>query len=312
MRPPRVQLPPDAQKGRAGGGRWGTLIPVNTSPGYRLVRLSNGSHSIQSLAHGETMHPGLGPQAEAAALYVEQLRLHDRLQDMPTEFVIWDVGLGAGANALTVLRSTRPCRTAIRMISFDQTLDPFHFAFKERQHLPYFEGYETAIEQLSSHSRAEFMNGSQPASWQWLVGDFPDFLQSAAARGLPKPHAILFDPWSPARNPAMWTAPLFAALFGLLDPSRPCALATYSRSTMLRVSLLLAGFYVGAGTATGRKEETTIATNTTELLVRPLDLRWLERASRSSSAEPMWQPVYHQEPLAPETRQRLRSHPQFQ
>ena len=59
----------------------------------------------------------------------------------------------------------------------------------------------------------------------------------------------------------MWTAPLFTDLFRALDP-RPCAMPTYSRSTMLRVTLLLAGFYVGVGHATGEKEETTIAANT--------------------------------------------------
>ena len=48
----------------------------------------------------------------------------------------------------------------------------------------------------------------------------------------------------------MWSQPLFAELYRLLDPARPCALATYSRSTMLRVALLLAGFFVGTGDAT--------------------------------------------------------------
>ena len=71
---------------------------------------------------------------------------------------------------------------------------------------------------------------------------------------------------SPAANPAMWTQPLFSNLFQLLAPDRPCSLPTYSRSTMLRASLLLAGFYVGAGHATGEKEETTIAANTLELV----------------------------------------------
>ena len=90
----------------------------------------------------------------------------------------------------------------------------------------------------------------------------------------------------------MWTLPLFTNLFHLLDPQRPCALTTYSRSTILRVTLLLAGFFVGVGHATGMKEETTIAANTLDLIAEPLDARWLERARRSDSAEPMHEPVY--------------------
>ena len=104
----------------------------------------------------------------------------------------------------------------------------------------------------------------------------------------------MFDAFSPARNPAMWTLPLFTNLFRLLDPRRPCVLPTYSRSTILRTTLLLAGFFVGVGHATGEKEETTVAANTLDYLIEPLDRRWLERVHRSSSAEPLTEAVYRQ------------------
>jgi hypothetical protein len=60
------------------------------------------------------------------------------------------------------------------------------------------------------------------------------------------------------------------------------------------------------------KEETTLAANSSELIAEPLDRPWLERARRSPSAEPLWEPVYRQAPLAAETWERLRRHPQFQ
>jgi len=110
----------------------------------------------------------------------------------------------------------------------------------------------------------------------------------------------------------MWTLPLFTNLFQLLDLRRPCALPTYSRSTILRVTLLLAGFYVGVGHATGEKEETTIAANDLSLIAEPLGRRWLDRARRSHSAEPMIEPVYRTEPLSAESWKRLQAHPQFQ
>jgi hypothetical protein len=97
----------------------------------------------------------------------------------------------------------------------------------------------------------------------------------------------------------------------LLDPGRACGMATYSRSTMLRVTLLLAGFYVGVGRATGEKEETTVASNTMDLVTEPLGRDWLMRAKRSSGAEPLWEPVYTQRRLARETWERLEAHRQF-
>jgi hypothetical protein len=143
------------------------------------------------------------------------------------------------------------------------------------------------------------------------LADFPALLAQPSSLTLTQPHAIMFDAFSPAKNPAMWTQPLFADLFRLLAPDRPCSLPTYSRSTMLRVTLLLAGFFVGVGHATGEKEETTIAANTADLIADPLDSRWLQRAHRSSSAEPMWEPVYRQARLSPATWDKLLQHPQF-
>jgi len=285
---------------------------MSSSGAYELVRLRNGAHSVRSQAHGETMHPGLGPEAEAEALYVTQLRLVERLRAHQGEFVIWDVGLGAAANALTVLRATREMSGSVRLISFEHTLEPLRFALGHRSALAYFAGYETVVEQLLSENCVEFQNGQQHVRWECQVGDFPSRIRHPDARALPKPHVILFDPWSPAKNPAMWSAPLFADLFSLLDPARPCVLPTYSRSTMTRVALLLAGFRVGAGRAAGQKEQTTIAANAPELIVEPLDHRWLERAQRSPSAEPLWDPVYRQAPLTPVTWEWLRRHPQFE
>jgi len=354
--------------------------------GYKLVQLANGARGIHSLAHGETMHLAIGPAAEAVALYVKQLRLVERIRERAGEFVIWDVGLGAAANALAVLRATRRLACAIRLVSFDDTAEPLQFALNHAEALGYFGGYESHAQTLLEKHRVSFREADHPVEWEFQPGDFPTLLalllaaaparsadepthprplpggepkgggrtaaplpgglrggfmvpmrgikvaeaahdphgaagilppkqpEKSSAGGsepLPAPHAILFDPFSPAKNPAMWTLPLFTNLFRLLDPARPCALATYSRSTMIRVALLLAGFYVGAGHATGEKEETTMAANALELIDEPLDRRWLERARRSHSAEPLCEPVYRQARLVPAKWEGLRTHPQF-
>ena len=201
----------------------------------------------------------------------------------------------------------------------------------------YFDGYETQTRAILDQHTAQFTDGAHEVNWQFHLGDFPTLLarssrgnEAQTNSGLkvqisesknepphvgcynsPPPHAILFDAFSPAKNPAMWTLPLFTNLFQQLDPQRPCALPTYSRSTIMRVTLLLAGFFVGVGHATGEKEETTIAANTLALLTEPLDRRWLDRARRSHSAEPMVESVYRIAPLTTESWEKLQAHPQF-
>jgi tRNA U34 5-methylaminomethyl-2-thiouridine-forming methyltransferase MnmC len=285
---------------------------VSGTPGYKIVKLAHGAHSVHSLAHRETFHPVVGPVAEAEALYVRQLGLVERLRGHDGEFVIWDVGLGAAANPVTALRASEDLPCLIHIVSFDHTLEPLQFALQHVDKLGYLGGYEPALEELIASRGVALANGKQKVQWEVHVADFPHLISTSTVHALPKPHAIMFDAFSLAKNPAMWTLPLFTGLYQLLDPERPCALPTYSRSTMLRVTLLLAGFFVGVGHATGEKDETTLAANCRELVSEPLDLKWLVRARRSTSAEPMREPAYRQAPLAAETWEKLRAHPQFQ
>ena len=292
---------------------------------YELVQLANGTFSIRLLANGETFHPVIGPIAEADALYIRQLKLRERAtyrrdpagpgtrQDAGgtlDPFVIWDVGLGAGGNVLTTLHRLNDAPTHLHIISFDHTLGAVRFALEHAGPLQFPIGFESVLEELLRTQRAEFRHCALQVSWEIHVGDFPDAL-AALPPAWPTPHAIFFDAFSPARNPAMWTLPLFENLFRRLDPQRPCALATYSRSTIPRVTLLLAGFFVGAGEPVAEKEETTIAANSLALIERPLGARWLERARTSHSAEPLHANEYRIAPLTPETWERLRAHPQF-
>jgi tRNA U34 5-methylaminomethyl-2-thiouridine-forming methyltransferase MnmC len=323
---------------------------------YKLVTLINATKTLFSSSYGEKMHPGLGPQSEAELLYVRQLNIREHLQNHSGGFVIWDIGLGAAANAITALRATRDIAGQVRIVSFDNTCEPLEFALEHSAALGYIAGYEKDIAELLRSRRVEFQNGKSAVIWELHLGDFPTWLDSgsvgrvspraesenpvmargdtrptrrmqvrlAPARGggatcestrptnsPPPPHAIFYDPFSPAKNPAMWTLPLFENLFRALDPARRCALTTYSRSTFVRATLLLAGFFVGSGHATGSKEETTIAANHLELIAEPLDLRWLNRAARSDSAEPLLEPVYRRQKLSAQTLERLRRHPQF-
>jgi len=266
------------------------------------------------------MHPGVGPAAEAEALYVNQLRLPDRVSDKSHEFVLWDVGLGAGANALTALRSIRnklrdnaistagqPMAKRVRVISFDRTDAALVFALQHAEQLGYIAGYESEVAALLKRRRLCISDGSTEIEWTLEVGDFPAMI--GAARDAPD--AIMFDPHSLKNNPAMWTIGVFGNLFRRIDSRRSCVLATYTRSTMARVAMLLGGFFVGVGHPSGLKEETTVAANRIDQLMEPLDRRWLERARRSQSAEPLRSANYRQEPLTAETWEQLRRHPQF-
>ena len=277
---------------------------------YCIVQLANGTFSLRSEEYGETFHPVIGPVAEAQALYVQQLNLRERIRAAGGEFVVWDVGLGAAGNPLTFLNAIRDLEAEVRIVSFDYTTEPLQLALENTARLPFLLGWEPVARELVADHRSRVRrNGGLKVEWELRLGDFPAFVRLGV--DAPAPHAIFYDAFSPATNPAMWTLEVFTNLFHHLEPSRPCSMPTYSRSTMLRVMLLLAGFYVGKGHATGEKEETTIAANQPELIKEPLGRDWLMRAKRSRSAEPLHEPKYVQRPLSDEMWERLRTHPQF-
>jgi tRNA U34 5-methylaminomethyl-2-thiouridine-forming methyltransferase MnmC len=284
---------------------------VQKRHGYKLVRVAGGAHSLYSDDYQETFHPVVGPVAEAEALYVRQIRLFELLNHHAGDFIVWDVGLGAAANAIAVLSAAGQVPCSIRMLSFDQTTDPLDFALSHTEELSYLKGWEPVLRRLIAEGKVDDKQGPCHFEWVLHVADFPTLLTRPETALFPKPHAILFDAFSPARNPAMWTLDLFRNLFRILDPVRPCTLPTYSRSTMMRATLLLAGFFVGVGHATGEKEETTIASNSLQLIEEPLDRSWLRRARRSTSAEPLAEPVYRQARLSTDSFERLQQHPQF-
>jgi queuine tRNA-ribosyltransferase len=90
-------------------------------------------------------------------------------------------------------------------------------------------------------------------------------------------------------NGELWTAAAFARLASRCAPG--ATLFTYSTATAVRSALLLAGFAVGHGDASGPKEETTAAALPPALPARPLDARWLARLRRSSAPFPVDAPA---------------------
>ncbi|MBS1984098.1 MAG: hypothetical protein JST16_07985 [Bdellovibrionales bacterium] len=212
---------------------------------------------------------------------MDQQRLIERSRQKASPFVIWDVGLGAAANALAVVEGLHLQSVDIELHSFDCTTDPLEFALNEARSLHYLLEHEFAVAEL-------IVRGvTWPAPrirWHLHRGDFCELV---ADLSLPAPDAVLYDPYSPTTNIEMWTLDHFCRLRTRLDEATPCLLTNYTCSTAVRTTLLLAGFYVGVGWGVGEKVETTIASNRKELLEKPLDREWLKRVRASHSAAPL-------------------------
>jgi tRNA U34 5-methylaminomethyl-2-thiouridine-forming methyltransferase MnmC len=278
---------------------------------FEIVTLKSGVFSLRSVSNRETFHPVVGPMIEARTLHVRAPRLLERAQASGGKFIVWDVGLGAAANALAVREACLECLNLaggsldLELHSFDETAAPLEFALAHHQELGYLAAHQSALKSLLREGLDHSVPGFR---WQLHLGDFRQWVQTAS---LPAPHAIIYDPYSAKANPGMWSLEHFEHLRQRLAPQVPCLLTNYTKSTAIRVTLLLAGFFVGRGSGVGEKDETTVASNTLELLESPLEIAWLDRVRFSTRGAPL-RPGTRGLEISPQDLAALEAHPQFQ
>jgi len=224
--------------------------------------------------------------------------------------VLWDVGLGAAANAMAAILcyevearngSVRP----LRIISFENDLDSLRLAFRHRRDFPYLRhsGPAGILKEGFWQSRQDV-----GLSWLLLPGDFREAMSIAPAA----PDIIFYDMFSTKTSGDQWTLDAFRKLFEVCA-GRAAELFTYTCSTANRAALLAAGFYVARGRNAGEKLETTIAL-TPAARCAPSSCRhdfltrdWLKKWHRSRAKFPEEIPADQHAAFE----QVIRRHPQF-
>jgi queuine tRNA-ribosyltransferase len=260
---------------------------------------------IRDTVSGEVMHPGSNPSQEAQSLYVEQSRLLERLECSSAEpLVVWDVGLGAAANAMAailVVENAGPAAARpFKLVSFENDLDSLKLAL---DHPGWFRHLRHAAPQALLRDN-RWNSVAPPIEWQLLSGDFA----VRKFEALP-PDIIFFDPFSFKTDSALWTLNAFRELAKACG-DKHTELYTYTYSTSVRAAMLAAGFYVAKGRATGPKGETTVglspraaaAAHGRELLGQ----EWLAKWRRSDAQVPFGSTEQDDS-----WRQAVLTHPQF-
>ncbi len=250
---------------------------------YEIVKQDAGFHSIRHISSGETMHSVTDPLVEANTLYINQSEFSIMLNQIThDELVIWDVGLGAGTNAMAAIfelekiYAENKLQKSLRIISFEKDLDSFRLAVKNPPLFTHVRhSAPTAILKNGS-----WISEDRKIEWALVEGDFLDHIENAA-----QPDIIFYDPFSLHTDGPLWSYEVFKRIFTHCI-NRSAKLFTYSGSTMVRGALIAAGFYTGSGAGTGPKSETTAAFTSLDVKnsdIKLLSTDWLQRFHRSSS-----------------------------
>ncbi|GEJ55262.1 tRNA guanosine(34) transglycosylase Tgt [Anaeromyxobacter diazotrophicus] len=294
----RAPAPAPAPGAEEGSDRPGTEAGGPGEARFAIVDTSSGAPAVLDREVGEVMHPVIGAAAESEQLYVAQSRLRERLAEEGPPLVLFDVGLGAGSNALAAIRTARaapPGGRGLLVVSFERDLGALALATSDAGAAR----LGTAREDLLA-ARALLASGRHEearVSWRLAAGEALAALRAEAARA----DLVFWDPYSPRHDGALWSVEAFSTL--RTRCAARAALYTYSAATKVRTALLLAGFCVGVGDPSGPKDETTAAALSCDDLDRPLEGGFVDRVARSSDPWPEDAP---EDALA-----RLRAHPQF-
>jgi queuine tRNA-ribosyltransferase len=243
---------------------------------------------IRDTVSGEVMHPGSDPAQEAQSLYVEQSRLLERLSSLEggaqAPLVVWDVGLGAAANAMAAILAVENLGPAVarplQLVSFENDLDSLKLAL---DHPGWFRHLRHAAPRALLRDN-RWNSSTSPIEWLLLEGDF-----AVRKFEAPPPDIIFFDPFSFKTDGALWTLNAFRELAKACR-DKPAELYTYTYSTSVRAAMLAAGFYVAKGRATGPKGETTIGLSARAAASghgrELLGQEWLAKWGRSGAQAP--------------------------
>ena len=207
---------------------------------YEVHTSPKGFSSIRQISSGEIMHSVTAPEVEARLMYVEPAKLSEKLISR-NELVIWDVGLGAGTNAMEIIYDLERAYAAnldlvcaTHLESFEIDLDPLKLALKNPGHfLPLRHAAPNAIAKDGVWKHPKFR-----IDWKLHLGDFLKSISDAKS-----PDIVFYDFFSAkTADCELWKSAAFKILYDHCA-NKPMQLFTFSASTLVRALLLAEGFF---------------------------------------------------------------------
>lgn len=234
--------------------------------------------SIFDIRVGQAMHSSIGAWEEAQLLYIHQSRLSQAfLAPKNNPLVLYDVGLGIGANAFAAIDCfiNHPEPRDFHLVSFETQIEGVLFALEHLDQFPFIR--PDWVKQLLEFGSFQYIQSSGAKFfWELKIGDFRDFILNC-----PPAEIVFYDLYSPKTCPDLWNRETFRLLFRAIQSQ--ARVFTYSSTKKIRASLLAAGFFVGQGFSTSKKKDTTVAALRLEDLEKPLDMTWFQSWRRSPS-----------------------------
>ncbi|HOP61738.1 MAG TPA: MnmC family methyltransferase [Spirochaetota bacterium] len=220
---------------------------MNDKKNY-LIQTADGTSTLFLEEYDQTMHSDSGAYEESLLKHVYPsgvLKLHQK------NINVLDIGFGLGYNVLALIyefqKTNKNSTLNIVSLEKDKTLHPFikKIKFNDDRDIIYSFIRDVYLEGKGSMGNINL---------EILFGDGREFLKEMS--GI-KFDAVFQDPFSPSKNPEMWSVEYFSCINKLMSES--AILTTYSSADHIRMAMIEAGLKTGIGPSVGRKREGTLA-----------------------------------------------------
>lgn len=211
----------------------------------------DGSFTFFSAEFGETFHSASGAIEEAELKFVNPVAL--RSKAVQPSLRLLDICYGLGYNtaaALAAIWEVNPsCRVELMALELDPTVPKAAIAHNLT------DTWLHPIPEILAQLAADRQVKTTRLQANLLIGDaritIEQICQSFQA------DAIFLDPFSPPKNPQLWTVEFLGLVAKCLKPEG--ILATYSCAAAVRSALMAAGLQIGSAPPVGRRSPGTVA-----------------------------------------------------
>ena len=218
----------------------------------RRVTTADGSTTFHSREYDEHYHSKSGAKEESFKKYVEPCRIEALAKEGHVAILDFCFGLGYNACAAldTAFTANPNCVIDVWALEKDDGLLQELLTFDGP-----FKSYELIHDLLKNRTHTGYLLRSGNITIKMLVGDGRETM-----KGLPSAHfdAIFFDPFSPPKNPELWTVEVFREMVRTMG--QQAVLATYSCARTVRDAMKAAGLIVKDGPVVGRRSPSTLCT----------------------------------------------------
>lgn len=208
---------------------------------YKVILTEDKTETVWSEFFNEACHNLSGAYEETIHNYIHGCQIPELLATKDKLSVL-DVGFGVGIGLKALIDSIKNNSSKIVLVNyFSIELDEQFFLWTLNRYFLHLNAERITDSNDIVYYRLS--DGSNKITASIFIGDGRKTLPVAYKGGLlPRLDAIFQDPFSPKKNPDLWTVEWFEFLKNISNPN--VRMSTYSSSISIRKSMIAAGWII--------------------------------------------------------------------